>query len=254
MSDPTPKNPALIEVIFELRWHIPAIAPGVRVDPKYKIGLGMLYERLKAKYPYHEQLSSADLPEEIALHTVQHRFRTAKNEWPVVQVGPGIVTLNDVKDHSWSDFSERIKELLDAIEEVFSISEYESLSIVHINAFNLDFSKENVFNFLKEHTKIGITANDELFSDGKVANHPLDIELRASFQSKEPVGMITFRFLKGFREGKEILVLENICSVDKPNVPKGKDETLTWFKSAHELLEEWLFKMVSDKLLRSGEQ
>ncbi|MCX6750116.1 MAG: hypothetical protein NTZ83_01545 [Candidatus Pacearchaeota archaeon] len=45
------KNKPLVEAIFELRWQLKEIQPGVKVDPNYKMLIGRVYERLKEEYP-----------------------------------------------------------------------------------------------------------------------------------------------------------------------------------------------------------
>jgi len=95
------KNSPLIEVIFEMRWELVEIAPMQLIDPNYKLMLGQLFERLKDTYPYYEQLPASSIPDEAATYIVQHRFRKDKDKWPLVQVGPGIVTLNNVEQYSW---------------------------------------------------------------------------------------------------------------------------------------------------------
>lgn len=105
------KSPPLVEVILEMRWRVgPASQPDqtsgrrgavsvvpaeMTVDPSYDLLVGRMFDRLSAIYPFHERLPSAMVPAEMVPFLVQHRFRRAQGSWPLVQVGPGIVTLND---------------------------------------------------------------------------------------------------------------------------------------------------------------
>ena len=99
-------HPPLIEAILEVRWQLQQQAPGVAVDPKYKLLVGRLYDRLSRDYPFYEPLPTASMPDEMLGYVVQHRFRTADGAWPLVQVGPGLVTLNDTRDLSLIHISE----------------------------------------------------------------------------------------------------------------------------------------------------
>ena len=103
------KNKPLVEAIFELRWELEEQVSGAKTDPHYKILIGRMYDRVKDDYPYHEELPTATIPDEIAGYIIQHRFRKDKDMWPLIQVGPGIVTLNDTEGYVWDDFEERIK-------------------------------------------------------------------------------------------------------------------------------------------------
>lgn len=91
-------HPPLVEAILEVRWQLQEQVPGVAVDPKYKLLVGRLYDRLSRDYPFHEPLPTASMPDEMLGYVVQHRFRAAEGVWPLVQVGPGLVTLNDPRD------------------------------------------------------------------------------------------------------------------------------------------------------------
>lgn len=81
------KNKPLVEAIFELRWNLQEPSPGMRVDPHYKLLIGRLYDKLNDEYPFHEQLPTATMPDEIAGYVVRHRFRKDKDKWPLIQIG-----------------------------------------------------------------------------------------------------------------------------------------------------------------------
>ncbi|QSR84676.1 TIGR04255 family protein [Methylacidimicrobium sp. B4] len=83
------KNKPLVEVILELRWILPAA--GMGGDPDYHLLLGRFSERVESAYPFHEMLPTAQIPDAMAIQVVQHRFRTGKDRWPLVQMGGATV-------------------------------------------------------------------------------------------------------------------------------------------------------------------
>ena len=103
------KNKPLVEAIFELKWKLIQQDTGIYIDPHYKILIGSLYEKIKDKYPFYEQLETARMPDEIAAYLVQHRFRVKENDWPLIQIGPGIITLNDTDNYVYHVFPTRNK-------------------------------------------------------------------------------------------------------------------------------------------------
>lgn len=111
----------LVEAILEIRWRLqtnPAI-PDMAVDPQYKLLVGRLYDRLRQDYPIHEPLPTSVMPDEMLNYLVQHRFRKSANGWPLVQVGPGIATVNDTEGYIWDDFAERGRQLLQALADIY---------------------------------------------------------------------------------------------------------------------------------------
>ena len=96
-------NKPLVEAIFELKWKLKKSENGGQIDPNYKILVGMLYDRLKRNYPQLEALPASDMPDEMVPHVVQNRFRVGKGKWPLVQIGPGILTVNDTGNYTWEN-------------------------------------------------------------------------------------------------------------------------------------------------------
>ncbi|MFQ6057112.1 MAG: TIGR04255 family protein, partial [Methanosarcinales archaeon] len=140
------KNKPLVEVIFELRWELHEPAQGMKIDPHYKILIGRMYDRVKDEYPFHEQLPTATMPDEIAGYVVQHRFRKDKDKWPLIQIGPGIVTFNDTEGYIWEDFEKRVCYLLDTLFEAYPDAENNlkpnGLLLRYIDAVDFNYEKE----------------------------------------------------------------------------------------------------------------
>ena len=60
-------NKPLVEAIFEIKWELQDSPSGGKIDPNYKILVGMLYEKLNQDYPFIEPLETASMPDEIRL-------------------------------------------------------------------------------------------------------------------------------------------------------------------------------------------
>ncbi len=242
-------NKPLIEAIFEVRWGLEQDASGVRMDPNYKLNVGRIYEELKHDYPKYEQLPTAGVPDDLVPYIVQHRFRKGENSWPLVQVGPGILTLNDTENYSWNDFKRRIEKVLTVLDKV-NYTEYESISLIYINAVDFNFAEKNVFNFLKEHFGIELRLPGQLFEDGKVTAQPTGLEFRVDYPTKEPSGIITLRIERGIAYNKESLIWMLSINANGNDVPHNKEEILNWVGKAHDLVENWFFMLLSDELRR----
>ncbi|MEW5936784.1 MAG: TIGR04255 family protein [Candidatus Thermoplasmatota archaeon] len=251
------KNKPLVEAIFELRWELQEPVQGMKIDPHYKILIGRIYDRVRDEYPFHEQLPTATMPDEIAGYVVQHRFRKDKDQWPLIQIGPGIITLNDTGGYVWEDFEKRINLLLsilfDAYPDAGTNLKANGLLLRYIDAVDYNYEKEDVFNFLKEKLKVNIQMHKDLFKETGVRNLPLGFDLRFSFPSAKPKGAVHLRFVRGNRKNIDALVWETQVQSIGDDVPKMKDQIITWAISAHELTDDWFFKMIEGELLRRFE-
>lgn len=84
-----PKAP-LVEVVFELRWEIAEKADLMQVEYLY----GDIYAELKDKYPHRERILPIEIPVDLTVNKPVFRYRANKNSYPLIQLGPGLITLN----------------------------------------------------------------------------------------------------------------------------------------------------------------
>ena len=251
------KNKPLVEAIFELRWELQEPTPGMKIDPHYKMLVGRIYDRVNTEYSYHEQLPTATIPDEIAGYVVQHRFRKDKDKWPLIQIGPGIVTLNDTDGYLWEDFERRISYVLDTLFETYpdakNTLEVNKLLLRYIDAVDFDYGKNNIFCFLREKMHVNIDVPEKLFENTGVSNLPLDFDLRFSFPSTRTKSTINLRFVRGKSKDVEALIWETMVGSVREDTPKAKEQITIWVKEAHDLTDDWFFKLIEGELLRRFE-
>ena len=85
-------NKPLVESIFGIRWTVSENSDNV-VDRYHNLLLGKFQDKIQSEYPFTEALPSF-LPEPISGYAGQYRFRVNENEWPLIQIGPGVITVN----------------------------------------------------------------------------------------------------------------------------------------------------------------
>ena len=257
MADKVLKNKPLVEAIFEIKWALASPQPGILIDPHYKIFLGRLYDKVIEEYPEHEQLPSASVPDEIVGHVVQHRFRKSLNGWPLLQVGPGILTVNDTYNYLWTDFKERsidaINKLYEAYPKVTQL-QIESLLLRYIDAVEFDHTHENIIDFLREKMKVDIKLPSGLFTEG-IRSRPKVFNWQASFEVLHPRGIANVRFATGQKSNKPSLVWETIVESQKNDIPQMPEKINEWLESAHTITHDWFFTLIEGELERrfSGE-
>lgn len=249
------KNKPLIEAIFELRWELQLLTPTpVKVDPKYKLLIGRLYDKLQKDYPFHEQLPAAGMPDEIAGYVVQHRFRKEKDKWPLIQIGPGIITVNDTEGYKWGDFEKIINKAVSALFEAYpdSIStlKVNRLLLRYIDAIPFDFEKGDISDFLKKQLKTEVNLYQKLFENTGVEKLPLGFDLKFNFASTKPKGTVYLRFGRGRKkEGPDVLMWETMVQSASEDIPRVKDRIVEWAEEAHNLTNDWFFKLIEGPLL-----
>ena len=247
------KNKPLVEAILEVKWALTSPAPGVQIDSHYKILLGRLYDKVSGEYPEHEQLPTATIPDEIVGQTVQHRFRYGPNDWPLLQVGPGVLTLNDTHKYIWKDFRSRSLTAVDKLFEAHpkpSDLKIESLLLRYIDAVEFDYLKNDLSEFLKEKMKVGISLPASLFAYQEVQKNPVFLGLQSVFLCHNPKSLITVRFSSGHKDSRPALLWETLVEskgTDVPTMPKGFAD---WIDAAHTITDDWFFKLIEGELER----
>jgi len=244
-------NKPLVEAIFELRWDLPETEGGVKKDPHYPLLIGMIYDKIKNEYPFHEQLLTSNIPHEMAEYIVQHRFRKTKNNWPLIQLGPGIITVNDTDSYVWEDFRERIFKAIDEFYKSYpepGILKINNLALRYIDAVKYDFDSENIFDFLRAKMKIDVNVYERLFNSD-VNKMPLGIDLRFTYSCQKPKSVIHMRITRAKHEDADALIWETIVRTGINDMPDKIAGIKEWIDQAHDLADDWFFKLIEGELL-----
>jgi uncharacterized protein (TIGR04255 family) len=245
------KNKPLREAIFEFRWELDEPEPGLRLDPHYKLLIGSLYDSVKSKYPFHEPLPTSTMPDEMAAYIIQHRFRVKKKGWPLIQIGPGIFTLNETKGYVWGTFEKAISEGLDSLFSSYSELGGElktnSVMLRYIDAIDFDYEND-AFEFLREKMKININLGEQLFRNTGITQNPLGFNFIMTFNSTKPVGAMSLRFSRGRKDESDAIIWETIFQSKGDDSPATKDDMINWLEEGHKLTHDWFFKIIQGDL------
>jgi len=251
----------LVEAVFELQWElVKEEDPSLEVDPDYPILIGRMYDRLSNEYPARVKLESANIPVDFAGHIAQHQFRKTAYKWPLVQLGPGIMTVNDTEDYRWEDFRERITSVVRALFESYPQAEdgsnrlNVSLSrLRYVNRIFFDYKKDRILDFLREQMQIGVDLPARLFQDSGVSDSPEHFNLDFGFSSSRPPGAIALRFSRGQVDGQDVVLWNTQVTSVKSDAPSGLEAIAAWVDEAYHLTHDWFYKIIEGKLLESFE-
>ncbi|NLF08857.1 MAG: TIGR04255 family protein [Pirellulaceae bacterium] len=247
------KNKPLVEAMLEIRWQLEESDAGEGKDPHYKLLLGRLFDRLQPDYPEHEQLPTATIPDELVGHVVQHRFRIASNEWPLVQIGPGILTVNETTKYQWHDFQQRIQDVFAKFKDAhpkFTELNFQSLALRYIDAIVFDYSKDNVFDFWRNNLKSDLRLPSSLFSDTGVDELPVHSNLQTTFRCHNPSGVVKLNLATGQQHDNPAIIMDTAVISAGGDLPSLPTEFSAWINSAHEVASDWFFKLIAGDLER----
>jgi uncharacterized protein (TIGR04255 family) len=248
-----PEKP-LVEAILDIRWELKTKAENSRYDPYYKVLVGRLYSKVCSDYPAHVQKPEAILPDEMIPYTPQHQFRVAEGEWPLIQLGPGILSVNDTRKYTWTDFRARacnaIEALFDSHPQANDLR-ISSVLLRYVNAVNFDYFENDVFVFLKEKMRITVGFPDHLLEAIPVETSPHHFNMTTAVQCNNPKGKFMLKFATGLRDDARVLLWETwLESADAPYVPKSPTEFINWIDQAHILTHNSFFKLIEGELER----
>ena len=198
-SEDLPKKP-LVEAILELRWRLePAIGPSAGRDPGFKILLGRFFDRVRNSYPTVVDLPATQIPEEMLPHVVRHQFRAGPDAWPLLQLGPGILTANETAGYTWRTFRPRLSEAIAVLFSSYPRDLYPfvptHIVLRYLNAIPLEPRTDQALLFLKNslHTEISLDAT--LADTVHDLNQPWGINLNLTFPMKSPCRRMRFLYL-----------------------------------------------------------
>jgi len=248
-------NKPLVEAIFELRWGHP-VAPGQFEDPNYQILVGLLFEAFKkAGYGYYERLETAAIPDQFSGHVVQHRYRVGKDQWPLVQVGKGIITVNDTENYDWEDsFFPRCIQAFKALHEKYPGDlgklPFHSIVLKYIDAYEFDYDEKDLFDFLEDRMHLHIRIPKPLLGSAHLTGNPSGFAADFSYDIPDINANLRFKLARGTRnsDNKTLLVWETEVVSVKNDVPLDEAGFSTWLTRAHDITSNWFFKLIEGEL------
>src|SRR4051812_29683462 len=197
-------NKPLVEALFELRWK-PDETPS-RGQTAFRLLFGRYYDRIRGTYPEVEDLPASQVPEGLTPNIVRHRFRSGPNEWPLTQIGPGILTVNETEKYKWDPFRERIGESLRALFEGYptDISPFvpTRVELRYINILPFDVGNGRITEFIAENLHTNIILDEKLFDGPRDTGREMGLDFSVSIELKKPAGIGTLMFGTGESENK----------------------------------------------------
>ncbi|OGN64091.1 MAG: hypothetical protein A3E80_04595 [Chlamydiae bacterium RIFCSPHIGHO2_12_FULL_49_9] len=234
--------PPMVEAIFELRWEMEQNQQtGTLRDVAYPMMYGQLYELMKKEFPAVEDLSSIHTHPEMAPFTPRHRMRKEANGYPLIQVGPGILTMNHAKGYSWSAFQALTLRLVEAVSILYPRKSrplvFLKCEVRYVNALFFDIAKENPLAFLQDKLHIGIHLDEEIFAKNSLSQIPNAVGLNLIYPLQKPLGHLGISVNLGQADQKPAYVLQTLIQSFGETVPLDAKAFSPWLDQAHDVAE-----------------
>ena len=261
----TLENAPLVETVFELHWKLrpgtgdvtfqaplPMGGLPLQFDPNYRLVFARLSEKLEGQYPTYVPLPQANLPDLMVPHVVQHRFQMrAGSRVPIVQIGPGVLTVNHGSDYSWDEFKGRIQNVLKLFYESYPAQgelSIERVSLKYIDAFPFDYENHDPVLFMQRNLSVGMELPASAFGDS-VTRNATNVNFQVSFNAYSPEGVFTSNCATGMLDNQKTLFWQLWLTSVNPKIDFYL-ESDAWLDSAHGVIERWFFESLSGDLRR----
>lgn len=204
------RNPPIIEALFEMRWKIwgEGESPMKPMDKKFKFFPARFYEKMKKLFPYVEVLPHTNIPDQMDIYLPRYRFREKLGSYPLIQIGPGILTVNVDKNFTQGLFFNTCIDALNGFFEVLPDIELAEIILHYIDGFDFDYEKKNAFNFLDEKLCTHFAFNQSLFESTNIKPLPSKFHLEVNYHVEEPKGDFRCQFRSGIqKQSNEKIIL-----------------------------------------------
>ena len=244
-------NKPLVEAIFELRWDI--VKGSAAPEPEGWSSVAFkFFSKVQHRYPEPIDLPGAQIPESMSGYVIRNQFRAAKGKWPLTQLGPGILSVNETRGYqTWREFQALIAEAVKAlIESHDSPIRPTRIELRYVNS--VPFKNEGVPSpeYLKRFLHTTVDTPLEIFADQLVDKNAIAVNANWKFSLRNPVGYALLMIANGIDEdGTEAMVWQMAIRSQESDTPQDLKSILSWLDQSHTSIDRWFVELTEGELL-----
>ena len=232
----------LLEVIFEIRWN----SSSSDEMTKFPFLLGVFRECVKGDFPELEMLMpNPTIPFEAFINNPTHRFWSKNKSYPLLQIGPGVITVNTIHDaYKWDSYSKLIQEIGEILVSrcEFSTSEI-VFALKYLDFYPVDPLQVNLYQYLSDNLHLNIVSN---LLEGQ---QPLTLNFGTAFKSPDGIfNLIVHTAKVGVLQQDGIIVESNINHSLEGN---SFHVLPNWLVKAHDFLSQFFKDMTNGRMYES---
>lgn len=257
MPYPTLAKSPLVEAVLEVRWRrSPGASPSPTGDdlPTYPVVLGRFIDAVADRFPTIVPLGASKFPPEmLPPHIVHHQLRQAADTWPLLQLGPDVMSVNETQRYTWQTFRDTCMYALDAL---FSKAARKAplrpveVYLRYINAFDSEWMGTDIASFLSSELGVELRLRPELRTRLGLDGVPTELNWILQHGTAKPPATFQQQFATGVSSGRHALIWDMQVRAASPRVPANCAEFGPWLDDAHDLIERCFFGAMSDDLRR----
>ncbi|MBK9746859.1 MAG: TIGR04255 family protein [Chloroflexi bacterium] len=247
---------SLVEAWLEIQWHLEdAPETGLKLDPDFDIAIGLFNQHVKDKFPFRKPLDAARIPSEMLPHVVRYQFRKSDQDWPILQLGPGVATVNSTYDYTWPSFRDQALYLR---EKITASYEYplkpKAIILRYRNALSFNYNSGDVLRFLEQSLHISLRYPLSIPGVAAGMDSPSGLNMISSFDLREDIGKGTLQIATGKykpeTEETDAIIFQLEVAANESNVPSLDNESkfAEWLNLAHRVLHDWYFSLIDGTL------
>ncbi|MGV3767288.1 MAG: TIGR04255 family protein [Chitinophagaceae bacterium] len=239
----------LQEAIFEVSWQSPLDATGFPLDKDFELALGKFDNYISKDFPFKKRILPTTAPG-VGIRVYGrpvYQFWQGNITWPVVQLGPGLLTVNDTeKNYEWdSTYRPNIVKAIESLNRSYEHSlNFNRISLKYIDSVDV-LVTEDPYAYISKNLQTDLKNN---FS---IPGKPLGFNINQAFEIDDSVVGLSIQTAINNSNGNKALVW--MTSVEK----LGKFNTgdiLNWLDNAHKITSDLFIKMLNPEYYASFDQ
>ncbi len=235
-------NAPLLEVIFEIKWQLKSNNDLMKCQYLH----GDFFSKMGKKYPYRESLIPPEVPMDAYLYMPAHRYRTKKDEYPLIQLGPGILTVNTTdNNYFWNKYEKWCQEAYLTLKELYEFDNNEqiNLSLKYFDFFPFDFKKNNVIEFLSNNFNLE-------FNQTFIDENSFPASINIGFEYEVSFGNYSIKINRASNRKKQNGLIFNTTLSKKCHL-LDKEQFINWLDESHNYVSKSFKLMIKEKMYNS---
>ena len=242
-------NAPLQEVIFEVKWALDiSEKTNQAYDKGFDLAAGKFSGIVQDIFPIVKRKLPDELPINFLNYQTVYQYKSEENKWPVLQLGPGIFTVNDTdKNYNWEKtYFPLIKEGIQWLENAYQ----KKLTYHFVSLKYIDTIKANDYGFTGDWKKfISDNLNLSFQNHFKIDSDVTDVQLNQAFELKDNSQLqISVSSGKTNKQNEPLLVWQ--IGINKHKTFPD-NELFQWLINSHEITSSLFKKLVKPDLYDS---